>query len=180
LSEYAVALVCKDSEQLASSALRAGSALKFVPHISIKGRFSAEPRALEDFILPSMARLARGLKIFMAELRGPKVITDLLYWMECEPGSSGYSQLIELHAWCEEALSAATTNDHTPQDFKLTCFRPHMTLGWFSRLDAQAALYRSRILSTTPFNETVVLNELCLFRYSGDPHRSAVDVVAIG
>jgi hypothetical protein len=179
-SYYVVGIVCENPAELRSVQLRAGTAEKFIPHVSLKGRFSAEDRRVTADLIPCITLLGSRVTPFEAEFIGPTNIDDLLFWMECERGMRGHAQFRALHLWCENALARHIRLDCTPREFRFESYRPHMTIGWFPRCDPALSEYRYQISTRRIFAETAIFGRLCLFRYEEDPHLAAVDIRMIG
>jgi hypothetical protein len=173
-SYYVIGIIPENPTELPSYGLRARTALKFIPHISLKPRFMAEDARVADDLIPLLTRLGDQFAPVTAELTGPKPVSELLLWMECMPGMAGFTRFHALHLWFEDALASYVSFDCIPREFRLNAFRPHMTIGWSPRCDPEWSLYRHYILARGQFLETVICRRLCLFRYAGDPHSTVI------
>jgi 2'-5' RNA ligase len=131
-------------------------ALRFPVHVTLRGRFQADPeavnRAWEQLCLrlhgPSRFRLSRPV------FRPP----DLL-WLEVKPESPGHANLVRWHSELTRELEAVVTEDETQPAHTGEGYRPHVTLGWGVTGEVLALSGEIVPSASTAFVTAVVLAE---------------------
>jgi hypothetical protein len=118
------------SKRLLRPELR-GAVRKFLPHISIKGRFALRNDSWHDLCSLVSAEFA-GLPATRVHLSLPTAISPTLVWRELSRPDE-VRVLRSLHLQLRDALvrSGLMVSDRTPIEFQNEGFRPHITTRWF-------------------------------------------------
>lgn len=105
-------------------------ALRFPPHVTLKGPFSVPQTALPGFA-GLMNDLCRPLSsTLLTELAGPVFVDPDLIWLEgC--ADQGRNNLRSLHLHALDVFAAVSAiHDHVSAEHIGAGFRPHVTLAW--------------------------------------------------
>jgi len=104
------------------------TALLFPPHVTILGRFWAEPsRALTAFHQFTALSVCPPIKMMLA---GPMFHYPDLAWLDVVMNSVHFHHLVHLHGIATQLVVRVCTRDETPQEFTGDRYHPHVTLGW--------------------------------------------------
>ena len=142
-----------------------GTAAKFRPHITLRGRFATEDAReadLREILLSVRGLLPRRIEVSDAEVVDPDMI-----WLECRPRDAGYAALCAAHHAIDAELAHRhmVAEDLTPSHFLGTGYRPHVTVAWCASLDEKAALSLPKVLYPLA---------LTLYTYDKSPHADEV------
>lgn len=105
--------------------------LHFPVHITIRGRFWAEPHvavsAFHSFVE------TRQLALDSLSLSGPVFHPPDLAWLEIQRESAAFRKLAEVHHHAEAALLSIILKDEVNPQHSGNGYLPHVTLGWGCR-----------------------------------------------